>query len=82
MPHKKWGEAVTAFVIPKDPDDPPAKEEIITFCRGKLASYKRPKSVHLLSQEEMPRTATGKVLHRVLRERYTGTSSDRTELKA
>ncbi len=80
--HEKWGEAVTAFVIPKDADNPPAKEEIIAFCRDKLASYKRPKSVHLISQEEMPRTATGKILHRVLRERYAGTSSDRTNLKA
>ena len=82
MPHKKWGEAVTAFVIPKDPDNPPAEEEIIAFCQGKLASYKRPKSVHLIPQEEMPRTATGKILHRVLRERCADTSSDRTSLKA
>jgi acyl-CoA synthetase (AMP-forming)/AMP-acid ligase II len=74
LPHEKWGEAVTAFVIPQDPDDVPAEEEIITFCRGKMAGYKRPQAVHFISQEEMPRTGSGKNLHRALRERYTGTS--------
>lgn len=69
-PHEKWGEAVTAVVIPKDPNDPPAEEEIIEFCRGKMAGYKRPKRVDLITPEEMARTATGKILHRVLRERY------------
>jgi acyl-CoA synthetase (AMP-forming)/AMP-acid ligase II len=70
LPHEKWGEAVTAIVIPKDPDNPPSEDEIIAFCTGKMASYKRPKTVHFISQEEMPRTGSGKILHRVLRERY------------
>jgi acyl-CoA synthetase (AMP-forming)/AMP-acid ligase II len=74
MPHQKWGEAVTAFVIPKDPDSPPAEEEIIDFCRGKMAGYKRPKAVHFISQEDMPRTGPGKIQRRQLRERYAGTS--------
>ncbi|MFQ6002023.1 MAG: class I adenylate-forming enzyme family protein, partial [Anaerolineae bacterium] len=68
--HEKWGEAVTAVVIPKDPNAPPTEEEIIEFCRGKMAGYKRPKRVEFIAPEEMARTATGKVLHRVLRERY------------
>jgi acyl-CoA synthetase (AMP-forming)/AMP-acid ligase II len=72
LPHEKWGEAVTAFVIPKDPDNVPLAEEIIDFCRGKMAGYKRPKGVRFISQEEMPRTGSGKVIHRVLRERYGG----------
>jgi acyl-CoA synthetase (AMP-forming)/AMP-acid ligase II len=38
-------------------------------CREKLAGYKRPKEVIFISQDEMPRTPTGKILHRVLRER-------------
>ena len=69
-PHERWGEAVTTVVIPKDPNDPPTEEEIIEFCRGKMAGYKRPKRVDLIASEEMPRTATGKILHRILRERY------------
>ncbi len=69
LPHAKWGEAVTAFAIPRDLDDPPAEEEIIAFCRDRMASYKRPQAVRFISQEEMPRTASGKILHRALRER-------------
>ena len=69
LPHDKWGEEVTAFVIPQHPDDPPTEEEIIDFCRGKMAGYKRPKAVRFISREEMPRTGSGKILHRVLRER-------------
>ena len=70
LPHERWGEGVTAFVIPQDPDNPPTEEEIIDFCRGKMAGYKRPQAVYFISQEEMPRTGSGKVLHRALRERY------------
>jgi acyl-CoA synthetase (AMP-forming)/AMP-acid ligase II len=72
LSHKRWGEGVTAFVVPKDPDNPPTEEEIIACCRGKMAGYKRPQAVYFLSQEEMPRTGSGKVLHRALRERYAG----------
>ena len=66
---------MTAFVIPKDPDNVPLAEEIIDFCRGKMAGYKRPKGVRFISQEEMPRTGSGKVIHRVLRERYSSQMS-------
>jgi acyl-CoA synthetase (AMP-forming)/AMP-acid ligase II len=71
MHHEKWGEAVTAFVTPKYRDDPPTEQEIISFCRGTMASYKLPKTVHFISQEEMPKTGSGKVIHRVLREQYS-----------
>jgi acyl-CoA synthetase (AMP-forming)/AMP-acid ligase II len=71
LPHEKWGEAVTAVVIPQDPNAPPAEQEIIAFCQDKLAGYKRPKKVRFISREEMPRTGSGKIVHRVLRERYT-----------
>ncbi|MCR4420808.1 MAG: AMP-binding protein, partial [Clostridia bacterium] len=72
VPDPKWGEAVKAVVVLK-PGYEPTQElasEIMEFCRGKIAGYKRPKSVDFISEEEMPRTATGKILHRVLRERY------------
>jgi acyl-CoA synthetase (AMP-forming)/AMP-acid ligase II len=71
LPHEKWGEAVAAVVIPRDLNDPPTEEAITEFCRGKMAGYKRPKSVYLITQEEMPRTGSGKVKHRILRERYS-----------
>ena len=70
LPHEKWGEGVTAFVIPKDPDNVPTGSDIIDFCRGKMAGFKRPQTVYFLSQEEMPRTGSGKIKHRTLRERY------------
>jgi acyl-CoA synthetase (AMP-forming)/AMP-acid ligase II len=69
LPHQKWGEAVTAYVVARDVESPPVPAEIIQYCRGKLADFKRPKAVQLISQEDMPRTGSGKVLHRVLRER-------------
>jgi fatty-acyl-CoA synthase len=70
VPDEKWGEAVKAVVVPRDSDRPPGEDEIIEFTRGKLAGYRRPKSVDIIKAEEMPRTATGKILHRVLRKRY------------
>jgi acyl-CoA synthetase (AMP-forming)/AMP-acid ligase II len=38
-------------------------------CRDKLAGYKRPKEVIFISSEDMPRTPTGKILHRILKEK-------------
>jgi acyl-CoA synthetase (AMP-forming)/AMP-acid ligase II len=70
LPHEKWGESVTAVVIAKDAENPPSEREIIDFCRGKMAGYKRPKAVYVIPAAEMPRTGSGKVLHRALRERF------------
>jgi acyl-CoA synthetase (AMP-forming)/AMP-acid ligase II len=77
VPDKKWGEAVKAVVILHDPYTPSDElaQELIQHCRGKIAGYKTPKSVDFIKEDEMPRTGTGKILHRVLRERY-GTWSD------
>jgi acyl-CoA synthetase (AMP-forming)/AMP-acid ligase II len=70
VPHDKWGEAVKAVVILKE-GQKATEKEIIDFCAGKgMASFKRPKSVDFIKPEDMPRTATGKILHRILRERY------------
>jgi len=70
LPHTKWGETVTAFVIAQDPGNPPTEKEIKDFCKGKMAAFKQPTAVYFIPQEEMPRTGSGKVIHRVLRERY------------
>jgi acyl-CoA synthetase (AMP-forming)/AMP-acid ligase II len=76
--HEKWGEAVKAVVILHEKYTPSEDlaAELIQHCRGKIAGYKIPKSVDFIKDEEMPRTGTGKILHRVLRERY-GKWSDR-----
>ncbi len=64
----KWGERVHAVIIPR-PGETPSQEEIIDWCRGRIAGHKRPRSVSFISEDEMPRTATGKILHRALRMR-------------
>jgi fatty-acyl-CoA synthase len=46
------------------------QEEILDWCRDRIAGYTRPRSVSFVREVEIPRTATGKILHRVLRERY------------
>ncbi|KYK25501.1 long-chain fatty acid--CoA ligase [Thermoplasmatales archaeon SM1-50] len=71
LPHEKWGEQVTAVVVPKKNVNIDEKT-IIDYCRDKMAGYKRPKQVIFIKDEEMSRTPTGKILHRVLRERYAG----------
>ena len=77
VPHEKWGESVHAFIILKygvEPSDG-LKDEIRRSTKTKIAGYKVPKSIDFISDEDMPRTGTGKILHRVLREQY-GTWSD------
>lgn len=72
IPDDKWGEAVKAVVVLNEgykPGDELAKG-IIDFSRGKLAGFKRPKSLDFIDDLEMPRTPTGKILHRILREKY------------
>ncbi len=67
LPDEKWGELVAAVVIPKSEI---TEEAIIEFCRDKVAGYKRPKQIIFIKPDEMPRTGSGKILHRKLRERY------------
>jgi fatty-acyl-CoA synthase len=79
IPHDKWGESIHAVVIlhqGKEPTDE-LKEEIKRFAKGKIAGYKVPKSVDFIKDEEMPRTGTGKILHRILREKYGKWSDQR-----
>jgi acyl-coenzyme A synthetase/AMP-(fatty) acid ligase len=77
VPDAKWGESVKAVVVLHTGYEAGDRlaQEIIDFCKGKIAGFKRPKTVDFIKDEEMPRTGTGKILHRILRERY-GTWSD------
>lgn len=70
LPHDKWGESVHAVIVVHG-DDPVTLEEIQAWCKSRLAGFKVPRSITLLADNEMPRTATGKILHRVLKERLT-----------
>jgi acyl-CoA synthetase (AMP-forming)/AMP-acid ligase II len=72
VPDDKWGESVKAVVVLNDGFEPSEKlaKEIMEWSRGKVAGFKRPKSIDFVADEEMPRTPTGKILHRLLREKY------------
>lgn len=70
VPDDKWGEAVKAVVVLREGATATA-EEIIDWCKDKMASYKKPKSVDIIPLEEMPLMGGGyKVLRRELRDRY------------
>ena len=60
---EEWGEMVKALVTPK-PGTNPTAEDIISFCRQRIAHYKCPKVVEF---GEIPRSSTGKVLKYILR---------------
>jgi long-chain acyl-CoA synthetase len=60
------GEAVRASIVPREGAAVTA-EEIIAFCRERMAVYKAPTAVELV--RELPKSATGKILKRVLRAR-------------
>ncbi len=69
VPHERWVETPRAIVAPVDPADPPTEAEIVAWCQGRLASYKKPTSVVIV--EALPRNASGKVLKTSLRAEYT-----------
>ena len=65
----KWGERVHAVIIPRD-GETPSENEILDWCKDRIAGFKRPRSVSFIREVDMPRTATGKILHRVLRTQH------------
>jgi acyl-CoA synthetase (AMP-forming)/AMP-acid ligase II len=67
VPDKKWGATVKAVVVLRE-GCRVTQDDIIEFCKQNLASYKKPTSVDVVS--ELPKNASGKVLKRVLREKY------------
>jgi acyl-CoA synthetase (AMP-forming)/AMP-acid ligase II len=67
VPDEKWQEAVKAVVVLKA-GATAGEEEIIAFCKSKLAGYKRPQSVEFA--HSLPKNAQGKVLRRELRAPY------------
>ena len=65
-PDATWGETPVAIVVPKDPADPPSRDELVAYSADRLASYKKPSDVLVL--DAMPRNASGKILKGPLRE--------------
>jgi long-chain acyl-CoA synthetase len=64
VPHESHGEEVKAVLALK-PGQKTTSEEIIAFCREKLAAYKYPRIIEF--RDSLPKTATGKILKRELR---------------
>ena len=67
LPDARWGERVHGVVVLRDGAEA-SEAEILDWCRDRIAGFKRPKAVSFLAEAEMPRTATGKILHRVLKD--------------
>ena len=65
VPDEKWGEAVWAVVVPREGNEID-KEQLIEFCRERIATYKVPKGVDV-QLEPLPKSGPGKVLKRELR---------------
>ena len=74
IPHDKWGETVQAVIVLHDGQQADASE-IQDWSRERLAAFKCPRAIAFIDDADMPRTATGKILHRVLRQRYTDSVS-------
>jgi len=51
------------------------EEAILAYCHGKITGYKRPKSVDFIPACDMPKTATGKIIRRKIREWYKETAA-------
>ena len=69
LPDEKWGERVHAVVVLHDGASL-QESDLTEWSKHRLAGFKRPRSYAFLGENEMPRNATGKVLHRELKARF------------
>ncbi|MEW6374245.1 MAG: long-chain-fatty-acid--CoA ligase [Thermodesulfobacteriota bacterium] len=67
VPDQKWGEAVKGIVVLK-PGQNTTEQEIIRFCKDRIAHYKAPKSIDFI--DGLPRTGSGKIHKKGLRDKY------------
>jgi acyl-CoA synthetase (AMP-forming)/AMP-acid ligase II len=71
VPDAKWGESVRAVIVSR-PEAELSAQALDDWCRTRMAGYKRPRSWAFIPDQDMPRTATGKIQHRVLRAMQIG----------
>ncbi|OJY39861.1 AMP-binding protein [Pseudonocardia sp. 73-21] len=64
LPHDRWGEAVTAVVVPQ-PGATPVEADVIAFCKERLAGFETPKRI--VVADALPETVGGKILKYKLR---------------
>jgi len=75
IPDEKWGELVAAAVVLR-PGTKLSAEELQLCCRTRIASYKVPRHIEFMT-EELPKSGSGKILKRVLREKHWAGQSRR-----
>jgi acyl-CoA synthetase (AMP-forming)/AMP-acid ligase II len=66
-PDAEWGEVPVAFVVARN--DRLTVEDVVKLCRGQIAGYKVPKDVKFVSDEDIPRSTSGKVKRHELESR-------------
>ncbi len=71
IPDEYRGESVKAFVSLR-PGEEASEADLIAFCKERMSAYKYPRSIEFV--DELPKTVTGKILHRELRAGRTGSS--------
>ena len=71
LPDDKWGERVHAVIVLHD-GATLREADLQEWSKERLAGYKRPRSYAFIAESEMPRNATGKVLHRELKKKFAG----------
>jgi fatty-acyl-CoA synthase len=69
LPDAKWGERVHAVIVPHEGVSL-REDDLTEWSRDRMAGYKRPRSYAFLAENEMPRNATGKILHRELKAKF------------
>jgi long-chain acyl-CoA synthetase len=67
VPDDRWGESIHAVVVPRA-DMPLAREDVVGACTARLADFKKPRSIEFA--DELPKTGSGKVMRRAIRDRY------------
>lgn len=67
VPDTKWGESVKAVIV-LSPGAEVTEDELVAHCRARLAGYKVPKSVDIVT--DLPRNSTGKILKREIRKEF------------
>lgn len=70
LPHREKGE-IPAAAVELFPDSPAGESELLDWCRQHLAAYKAPRRIWILEPGGLPQNDNGKVLRRVLRERFS-----------
>jgi acyl-CoA synthetase (AMP-forming)/AMP-acid ligase II len=68
LPDPKWGEAVKA-VVALEPGQAASADELIAFCRERIAAYKCPRSIDFV--DELPKSTVGKILRREVKKSYS-----------